>query len=153
ALVHGAPGTGRSRLVREVAARVHAEGGAVFSTTCAEDAAPLSHLRAAVPVELPLDLDVFVLSDRVAEHLRATGDALLCVDDAPHLDETSRAVLARLVLRLADVPVLVLLTTPGSSPLPAGVLDAGTTAITLPELDRGQVRSLVDSFIGGRPGG
>src|SRR6185312_2888595 len=65
----------------------------------------------------------------------------------------SRAVLARLVLRLPDVPVLILLTTPDSSPLPDGVLDAGTTAITLPELDRAQVSSLVDSFIDGRPGG
>ncbi len=153
ALLHGAPGTGKSRLVREVTARVRAEGGAVFATTCTEDAAPLSHLRAAVPVDLPLDLDVRVLSDRVAEHLRKSGGALLCFDDAHHLDETSRAVLARLVLRLPNVPALVLLATPDSSPLPDGVLDAGTTAITLPELDRGQVRSLVDSLIGGRQGG
>jgi diguanylate cyclase (GGDEF)-like protein len=153
ALVHGAPGTGRSRLVREVAAKVRDEGGAVFAVTCAEDAVPLSHLRAALPVDLPLDLDVRILCDRVAEHLRATGGALLCFDDAHHLDETSRAVLARLVLRLPDVPVLVLLTTPDSSPLPDGVLDAGTTAITLSELDRAQVQSLVDSLIGGRPGG
>jgi diguanylate cyclase (GGDEF)-like protein len=157
ALVTGGPGTGKSRLARELARLVREQGGQVLSGACPETPVPLAPLRAALGEQLGRTHDdpaAFTQSivAGVRELARTDGGALLCLDDVHLADEATLAVLRLLAASPTDLPLLVLLTVADdrAGTLPPGVLRHSDPTVTLGPLDPGRAADLIAALARGR---
>lgn len=146
-VLHGSPGSGRSRVVRELAARLDAVGVASSSTSCVTfelGADPILRLVSAVAGaidlggvgtpsgggatlqgELSADYQRLWLHSRVAESLRSvSGPTVLLIDDLQWLDDSAAQLLWHLVQSAPGVG-WVLAERDGTSSEPASwLLDA-----------------------------
>jgi diguanylate cyclase (GGDEF)-like protein len=204
-LLEGAPGSGKSRLAREVATAVRMEGGLVLFGECRPDGgAPLAPVRQAVDgllaavaalpeplrdtelarvrhaagssasllrglspaLDAVLDAPELADEDRhqqfpvaVAGFLAAlatgAGGALLHIDDVQWISPQTRRVLQHLSERLADVPLLVLITgRSGGEPADATQLRSSLgpaldVTIRLGPLSAFAVGALASAYTGG----
>jgi DNA-binding NarL/FixJ family response regulator len=107
-VIAGAPGVGKSRLARELLARVGESGaghGFVAATASSRDI-PLAALAAWAGTNAGVEPDVTVVQ-RATQTLRAGGPGwILGVDDAHLLDEVSATVLQHLATERAILMVL-----------------------------------------------
>ncbi|RSM40104.1 hypothetical protein DMB66_57560 [Actinoplanes sp. ATCC 53533] len=157
AVIAGGPGTGRSRLARELGRLVREDGAPALIAACPQAPLPLAPLRAALGARLgglTGDPAAFAQSvaDRVEEFARAEGGALICLDDADRADEATLAVLRLLTAGVHDVPLLVLLTVADgrAGALPPGVLRQVDSIISLGPCDPAEAADLVAAFARGR---
>ena len=164
-LVRGEAGIGKSRLVAEVADRARQVGHVVL-TGRADDldhGIPYAVFRdviARAGIEtLPFNRDVTDVFDAAVARLRglATGPTLLVLEDL-HVADRDSLVLAALLMRLADVPVLSIVTLrPGTA---AGdverlveqlAFDGRGAVLDLDPLDRHETQALVAAVVGAVP--
>jgi DNA-binding NarL/FixJ family response regulator len=154
AVLVGAAGAGRSRLLREAADAARAQGDHVESVHATRSAAtvPLGALVALVPDAAGRD-DVLSLMRACVEalHERAGGrSAVLAVDDAQLLDPASAA----LVLHLAGAgAAFVVATVRAGDPCPDAIAslwkDGTATRVELPRLRDDEIRALLEAMLGG----
>ncbi|GLY02570.1 hypothetical protein Acsp01_29490 [Actinoplanes sp. NBRC 101535] len=85
----------------------------------------------------------------LADLARGSGGLLLVLDDAHLLDPSSRGLLSELAPELAGLPLLVLLTENGDSPVAAEVATAGLLEVACPPLAPVDVADLVASRLPG----
>jgi hypothetical protein len=145
-LIGGGPGTGKSRLAREVTAALRAGSGAVLHARCVPDGGPGPALRAVLDEDLP-DL------------ARRRGGLLVHLDDVQWLDPESVRRLGTLADQLPAAPLLLIATArPGPARSESAFRGAlGTsldTELTVGPLDAAGVRELISVALpgpGGRP--
>ena len=166
----GEAGIGKSRLVAELAAEVHAGGGRVLYGACYEDVdqpyGPFAQAIATEVADLPtadvdrLDLDREALgSSAVLDGIERwafggipASPTLLVVDDLHWSTSSTRDVLRHLVRRAGRRPLLVVATTRDTAPDLDGDLAAlldelqrapAVTRVRLAGLDRQAVSTLI----------
>jgi eukaryotic-like serine/threonine-protein kinase len=156
AVVEGAHGAGKSRLLRELSHLVLDEGTTCLMGACPEDPVPLAPLRAALGDRLLAphtdDPEAFTLAVANAlVDLARAGPVLLCLDDAHRVDEATLAVLRLLAAGTGEVPLLVVLgREAGAPPLPPIVAEHADPTVSLGPLDAVGAAELVAALAHGR---
>ena len=163
--VTGESGVGKSRLLRETAAAMQADGFAVLSGTCLDigDALPLHPvLQALRQFETPQAEgdDAGALLDRVSRELRAVaGDRglLLILDDLQWADRSTRQLLLYLLAGLGELRLSVLAAVraeslQGTHPLRRVLAELrrlrSVRVVDLSPLDKAQTGELVAAIAG-----
>ena len=154
AVIIGAAGAGRSRLLRDALAATCAQGAHVESVRATRSAAavPLGALLELVP-DAPRPDDDLALMRACARALadRAAGaPAVLGVDDAHLLDPASSALL----LHLATAgTAFVLATVRSGEPCPDAIVslwkDAAALRLELSDVEEEDARALLEAIVGG----
>ncbi|MFI2564627.1 LuxR C-terminal-related transcriptional regulator [Paenarthrobacter sp. NPDC018779] len=147
----GAPGSGKSTLVRSLVARLEEDGVEVFTMfgTPALAAVPFAGV-----LSLGLDFNsrtigILGVSDYLSAQFARTGARVMVIDDVGNLDRESLAVVNILRSR-ANVPLVI---TVNDNPLhptaPAGLLACLPEAsVALPALGFGQINKLIAKILG-----
>jgi DNA-binding CsgD family transcriptional regulator len=161
-VVSGEAGIGKSRLVSEFAAEVHAEGGRVLFGACYEDVdEPYGPFAQVISAELSELLggdvtDPNLVFDAIESWLfarAANGPLLLVIEDLHWSTSSTQEVLRDLVRRAARQPVLVVattrdtlpdLTTPVSRLLDGFERSPAVTRVPLGGLDPDDVAALLE---------
>jgi len=163
----GESGVGKSRLLRETAESMRADGTAVLSGTCLDigDALPLHPvLQALRKFETPQAEgdDAGALLDRVSRELRAVaGDSrlLLVLDDLQWADRSTRQLLLYLLAGLGELNLSVLAAVraeslQGTHPLRRVLAELrrlrSVRVLDLSPLDKAQTLELVTAIVGDR---
>ncbi|TCK24487.1 AAA family ATPase [Pseudonocardia endophytica] len=134
-LVSGAPGAGRTRLLRVAAADAEARGVDVRRAAPSGRTEPYGAIRALFADDGTADADA---ADRLVDELTATAPLALLLDDAHRADAESVAWLSGMAGRAAGLPLLVVVS------VPDGMAD-GPVATTLDEIRTAPGASVVDA--------
>lgn len=110
--ISGLPGSGRSRLLRELAQATRRRGTLALEVqaTPALQASPFACLRQAVAAAWPAQpaaASAEPLAQQIWQALCAPAPAVICIDDLPHLDLPSLAVLRALLFSPQRAPLLI----------------------------------------------
>jgi hypothetical protein len=154
-VVEGAPGIGKTFLVREILASVPA-GAAKVLRVAGQPGRRNDPFTIASQLlgELTPDTDPADAAFDYVDELCADGPVVLCADDAHHLDAASLTLLRRLVWASQSLPLTVLVTTrPGPSREPLAMLiRQAQVRLWLPPMGRMMVERLVFDQTGRWPG-
>ena len=154
-VVAGAPGVGKTRLVREVLAAAEELGWVTVraTATVAARAIPLGALSHLLPAESgrpPTALGLLREARLVLGERSPRDKLVLCVDDAHLLDPASATLVHQLV---AGGGVVVFLTLRSGEPVPDAVTalwkDCGCSFLELQPLSRVEAGMLLESVLGG----
>jgi len=153
AVLAGAAGAGKTRLMRELATRAAQDGVAVVTVLATESAAaiPFGALAGLVPASADATLPGALAAVETALRERA-GERLaaLVVDDAHRLDRASAALVLHLALH-GTAPVVAVVRT--GEPVPDALTglwkDGGTARIDLRPLDERAMRALLEHRLDG----
>ncbi|MFJ4028694.1 LuxR C-terminal-related transcriptional regulator [Paenarthrobacter sp. NPDC089989] len=147
----GAPGSGKTTLVRSLVARLEEDGVEVFAMF---GTPALASVPFAGVLSLGLDFNsrtigILGVSDFLSAQFARTGARVMVIDDVGNLDRESLAVVNILRSR-ANVPLVI---TVNGNPLhpttPAGMLASlPEAAVVLPTLGFGQVNKLIAKLLG-----
>ncbi|HHC07328.1 MAG TPA: hypothetical protein ENK55_01230 [Actinobacteria bacterium] len=154
-LLVGAAGVGKTKLARALVDDLAARGHAVewIRTSPGAGAVPFAPFAHLLPAELPeTPWGVFrrILA-ALEERRSAAGPPILGIDDVPHLDEISAALVHHAATRGIAVPVL---TARDLDPLPEPIdrlwSEGALERLVLAELDRHAVDELLEAVLGSR---
>ena len=172
-LVEGAPGSGKTGLLREAAAMAGRRGMRVGTATASDQVGHMGPMLSALfdgprppldPRGLAALHDLpeqrhWLFEDLAAQLERAAMESpiLVCLDDVQWADPATLAALRRLPVRLAGLPIVWLAASRSGSPRAElrgtrdALLDGGASRLTLGPLADDDVARIVTDLVGAAP--